>query len=149
MQIPKIISQKAYQALVAEKTALEEKVKSLEQAASTTDLDKLKADHAEAIKTLTADNAKALEDMKAGYEKQISDLKTEVKVESVSSEAKAISTLAQIGVPSEELPKVTTKQDKTQILEDAAKLQGDELANFINKNRKAISEALKEKAKKK
>jgi hypothetical protein len=144
MQMPKIISQKTYQTLVAEKAALEAEVKKLKESASamfavdSEDGKKVIAEEVKAaVAEVTSQHNKALADLKAGYEKQISELQTTVAIESDSSEQKAIKTLAQIGVASDELPK-TSNKDTASILDGLKGLQGQELSEYFNKNRAAI-----------
>ncbi len=97
--------------------------------------------------TQTAHTA-ALETLRGEYEKKISDLQTELQAAKTSSEANTRKALNEIGVPADQLPTVTTKQDTTlNVLEEASKLQGYELAKYLTTNKKAVSEALKKQSK--
>ena len=107
-----------------------------------TELKALETSYRAEIKNLKADYEKQLAEMKAGYEKQISELQVKVAAEMVSSETKAVKTLATIGVPADEVPQVP-KEEKTQILEQAKRLSGDGLNEFIRTNKTAIFNALK------
>ena len=72
-----------------------------------TSITALKAGYENQIATLKTDSEKAIAELKAASEKTISDLQNQVKLEAASSEAKAITTLAKIGIPADELPKVS------------------------------------------
>lgn len=135
----KIITHKEFTAIEADKKCLLEKCQGLENEVTnlkdmSKDMTEAQAEHNNVITTLKADSEKAIVSMKAEYEnkltvlkvesdkaltdlktatdKTISDLTNQVKEASASSEAKAISTLAKIGVPAEELPKVTKGNDE-------------------------------------
>lgn len=166
----KIITRKEMIGIEDEKKALLEKNKGLEaEVASLKEMSKdimeqqaeynaniaaLKADNAKAVsdlqsatEVLKAEHQKAINELVAVHEKTISDMSAKVQLAEASSEAKAIKTLATIGVPAEELPKVTT-QNNTQVLEEAKKLQGSQLSEYFEQNKKAIFDALKEANKK-
>ena len=105
--------------------------------------------HDKVVTDLTDTHNKEISELKTNYEKTISDLNDKVKLESASSEAKAISTLSKIGISAEELPKINNKEDVTQILEQSRHLQGFELSEYFKNNKEAISLALSKVAKRK
>lgn len=153
------------QTVMEEKTKYDENIAALRK-----ENEALATNNANAIATLKAEHEKVLADMKAAYEKQLADTKavTEKETSDIklryeaqltdlsakvtladgSAEVKAQKILGNLGVPAAELPKVK-HEDKTQILDEAKKLQGNALSEYFEKNKKAIFEALKEKATKK
>lgn len=167
----KLKTHKEFAALQADRDALLAKVTELEAKVDTTkDYAALEADrnnifnqlqeaqeqcnqHNITLSTLRDSQTKEMSDMvaahelalatlKATYEKQISDLNQVVETESTSSESKAISILATVGVPTEKLPEatnvaVTPKDiyDKWQSLQATDKKAATE---FYNSNRETI-----------
>lgn len=101
---PKLISAKQFKALEAEKNTLAAKVTELENENA-----KLKEENKAHADTLADHNAHEVA-MKAEFEKQINALKEEKAKVEVSTEEKAITALAQIGVPAEDMPKVSTEE---------------------------------------
>lgn len=103
MNIPKLVNRNEYNSLVEEKTLLLAKCQSLE-----TEIENLK-NMSKDMTEAKAENETVIAGIKAEYEKQISELKSGMQKVEVSSEEKAISILASIGVPQEELPKQTVE----------------------------------------
>lgn len=96
-----------------------------------------------ALETAYSTAKDSLETQKAGFEKQISDLTTKVEIEKTSSEAKAISTLAKIGVPADETPKVETQT--IDLVQQFEALKGAKRTAFYEQNQDAIHKAFNEK----
>ena len=101
MNIPKLISRKELASMEQEKTQLLKKCEGLEA-----EIDSLKSMSKEMTEE-KAEHLNVIAALKADYEKQIAELKGNIQTAEVSAEEKAISTLASIGVPQDELPKPT------------------------------------------
>lgn len=109
----KLKTAKQYNELLSDRDALVIKCKELENEVAnlknmSKDMTEAQAQHNNVIATMKTEHETALTSLKADYEKQISELNVKVTEEAASSEAKAIQTLAKIGVPVEELPQAKT-----------------------------------------
>lgn len=109
------------------------------------DMTEAQAEHNKVITQLKADHEKAVNQLKADYEKQISDLNNKVSAEAKSSSAKALTLVAQAGLPADTLPVTTTEDNSTNILETLKGLSPKELSEKFMNNQKAIFAALKAK----
>ena len=150
----KIISQKDFTALKTENAGLLVKLQEAETTVTnlqnmSKDMTEKQAEHNNVITQLKADHDKALANMKATYETQISDLNKNVTTEATSSETKAITILAQIGVPMDDLPQATTEDNSASILNNMKGMTPSQLSDYFNKNKKAVFDALKKKTTKK
>lgn len=132
MNIPKIISRKDYEALITEKDNLLLQVNTLKE--ENTKLGIAKTDF-ELVKVAVEENKK-LKEQVSQLEAKIKDLETSITIVSDSTEKQVVHTLANIGVPADELP--TATEPKESVLEASRKLQGRELSNYIMQNKAAI-----------
>lgn len=123
--------------LVNENQAYKEKVDSHNMI-----VNQLRDSQVKELTELKADNESATAKLKADYELQISNLKSKVEQEAKSSESKAISTLAKIGVPTDELPQVTN-QNASSVLDAMSGLSSAQVSEYFSKNKAAIFAELK------
>jgi len=173
----KIITHKELTAIEAEKKCLLEKCQGLENEVTnlkdmSKDMTEAQAEHNNVITTLKADSEKASVTMKAEYDnkltalkvesdkafidlktatdKTISDLTNQVKEASASSEAKAITIVANLGVPIDDLPpisnNVTNNSPEAKLNTFLAMSSGTEKTAYYNTNRADIVRASNAKA---
>jgi len=142
----KVDTTKDYAALEADRNTIFNEREELREQANTHNLQlvELRDSQAKAMEELVSSHTKAMVDLKADYDKQISDLKAEVKKETVSAEEKVISTLAQIGVPQDQLPSATetvvTPEGCYNKWQSLLASNSKEANQFYNTNREAIKQ---------